>query len=168
MGGFSGLIPVPGDYTGTMFYTVTDRGPTQDFEILDPADPLLVLTTHKVLPCYPMAPMIVKLQLQAGGTANILDIIPLQKEVGGQLVPLSGRANGVELSPEKLKDPTYSKLAFDCDALDPEGITVDNNGYFWICEEYRPSIAMVAPNGTVLLRLVPKGCLSGTRGNPHL
>ena len=165
LGGFSGLYPVPGDMTGTMFYTVTDRGPTQDFVVTN--FPPGVTNTYKVLPCYGMAPMIVMVQLQAGGTAQVLDIIPLRREVApGVFEPISGRANGVELSPEKLYKPDYKKLDFDPDALDPEGITMDNNGFFWICEEYRPSIAMIDATGTVLLRLVPKGCLSGTETVP--
>ena len=32
---------------------------------------------------------------------------------------------------------------------------------FWICDEYRPSVALVAPCGTVLLRLVPEGTVCG-------
>jgi hypothetical protein len=168
LGGFSGLYPVPGDMTGTMFYTVTDRGPTQDFTVTNnPTGTNIVITTHKVLPCHAMAPMIVKVQLLAGGTAQVLQIIPLRKEVSpGVFTPISGLPNGVEQSPEKMEDPYYHKLANDPDGLDPEGITMDDNGFFWICDEYRPSIAMVAPDGTVLLRLVPKGCLLGTEKIP--
>lgn len=163
LGGFSGLYPVPGDLTGTMFYTVTDRGPTQDFVVETPTK----TNTHKVLPCSAMAPMIIKVQILANGTAQVLDMISLRKEVSpGVFELISGRANGVELAPEALKYPNYDKLPYDPDALDPEGITMDRHGYFWICEEYRPSIAMVAPDGTVLLRLVPKGCLSGTEVIP--
>jgi len=80
--------------------------------------------------------------------------------------PISGLANGKELAPEKFETPYYVKLDNDPDALDPEGITIDNHGFFWICDEYRPSIAMIAPDGTVLLRLVPKGCLAGTEQVP--
>jgi hypothetical protein len=163
LGGFSGLFPVPGDRTGTMFYTVTDRGPTQDFIVETPTQ----TNTHKVLPCFDMAPMIVKVQLLPQGTAQVLEVIPLKREPApGTVLPISGLPNGVELSPEVMKDPSYNKLPNDPDALDPEGITMDNNGFFWICEEYRPSIAMVAPDGTVLLRLVPKGCVSGTETIP--
>lgn len=174
LGGFSGLYPVPDDPTGTRFYTVTDRGPTQDFqqvvEVPPPTTPPTLKTnTHKVLPCYPLAPMIVELQLDLGSVAHVINIVPLRREVppgSGSFLPISGRANGIELAPESLKDPRFTKLASDPDALDPEGITMDNHGNFWICEEYRPSIAMVAPDGTVLLRLVPQGCLTGTETIP--
>lgn len=168
LGGFSGLYPVPGDQSGTMFYTVTDRGPTQDFTVTNavPDTTNVVITTHKVLPCYGMAPMIVKVQLLAGGTAQVLEVIPLKKVTPTGVEFITGLPNGVELSPETMEDPFYNLLSPDADALDPEGITMDNHGFFWICEEYRPSIAMIAPDGTVLLRLVPKGCLSGTEQVP--
>src|SRR5678816_4651800 len=32
---------------------------------------------------------------------------------------------------------------------------------FWVCEESKPSVAMIAPNGKVQLRLVPAGTLTG-------
>jgi hypothetical protein len=162
LGGFSGLYPVPGDATGTMFYTVTDRGPTQDFVVADGTESV----TNKVLPCPSLAPMIVKVQLQADGTARVLQKIPLKRWGRHGFQPISGHANGVELAPEMLNDVNFNPLAFDPDGLDPEGITMDHWGNFWICEEYRPSIAMVGPNGTVLLRLVPKGCKTGRETIP--
>jgi hypothetical protein len=163
LGGFSGLFPVPGDMTGTMFYTVTDRGPTQDFTVTNTTLIPPKIVTHKVLPCTNLAPMIVKVQLLAGGTAQVLDVIPLKKN-GVEFI--TGFPNGPELLPEVMKNPSYKLLPKDPDGLDPEGITIDNHGFFWICEEYRPSIAMIAPDGTVLLRLVPQGCLSGTETIP--
>jgi hypothetical protein len=168
LGGFSGLIPVPGDRSGTMFYTVTDRGPTQDIIVTNspPGTTPIVTTTYKTLPCFGMAPMIVKVQLQRGGTARVLQTIPLKRFTRHGFQPISGRANGVELASEALSDVFYNPLAFDPDGLDPEGITMDHWGCFWICEEYRPSIAMVGPFGNVLLRLVPKGCKTGTETIP--
>lgn len=169
LGGFSGLYPVPGDQSGTMFYTVTDRGPTQDFTVTNTTPtipPKTTIVTHKVLPCTNLAPMIVKVQLLAGGTAQVLEVIPLKKAAPNGVEFITGFPNGVELAPEVMKDPSYNLLGTDPDGLDPEGITIDNHGFFWICEEYRPSIAMIAPDGTVLLRLVPKGCLAGTEEVP--
>lgn len=158
LGGFSGLVPVPDDTSGTMFYTITDRGPTQDF--------VVGTTTYKVLPCYNLSPMIVKLHIKPCGTVQVVQTTPLKRKGQRGFQPISGRANGVESSPEILCDPSYHQLPFDPDGLDPEGITIDQWGHFWITEEYRPSIAMVAPNGNVLMRLVPKGCLTGTETIP--
>jgi hypothetical protein len=162
LGGFSGLVPVPGDATGTMFYTITDRGPTQDIIVGTPP----ATTTYKMLPCYAMAPMIVKLQLRSDGTAQVLQKTPLKRLARRGFQAISGLANGVELSPEILCNPNYNDLPFDPDGVDPEGLAIDPWGCFWITEEYRPSISMVAPNGTVLLRLVPKGCKTGTETIP--
>jgi hypothetical protein len=168
LGGFSGLIPVPGDCSGTMFYTVTDRGPTQDFLVITPeeGDGTLSTNEYKALPCFGMAPMIVKVQLRPGGKARVLQTIPLKRFGCRGFQPISGRANGVELAPEILSDVFYNPLGFDADGLDPEGITIDHWGFYWICEEYRPSIAMIGPLGNVVLRLVPKGCKTGTETIP--
>jgi hypothetical protein len=59
-----------------------------------------------------------------------------------------------------------NQLPYDEDSLDAEGITIDPWGNFWVCEEYKPSVAMVAPNGTVQLRLVPAGTLTGLEEVP--
>lgn len=164
LGGFSGLVPMPGDQNSRILFTVTDRGPTQDIIVTNspPDDTNVVTTTYKTLPCFRMAPMIVKVQLRHDGSARVLQTIPLKRFARRGFQPISGRANGVELAPEKLSDVFYNPLEFDPDGLDPEGITLDPWRNFWICEEYRPSIAMIGPLGNVLLRLVPKGCKTGT------
>jgi hypothetical protein len=42
--------------------------------------------------------------------------------------------------------------------LDTEGIAVDpRDGGFWLGDEYRPSLVYVAPDGTLLNRIVPQG-----------
>jgi hypothetical protein len=156
LGGFSGLIPVPGDTTGSMFYTVTDRGPTQDYPVVtQKSDGTLVTNTYKVLACPDLAPMIVKLHIQPNGIVRVVQTKSLRKAGPRGYVPITPHANGVELAPEIMTDAFYRQLSFDPDGMDPEGITMDPRGYFWICEEYRPSIAMV-----------PKGCLTGTETIP--
>src|SRR6185295_11277204 len=39
-------------------------------------------------------------------------------------------------------------------------------GNFWVCEEYKPSVAMFGPNGKVQMRLVPAGTLTGSEQVP--
>jgi hypothetical protein len=57
-------------------------------------------------------------------------------------------------------------LPFDEDCLDAEGITIDPWGNFWVCDEYKPSVAMLTPSGTVLMRLVPAGTKTGVEQVP--
>src|SRR5688572_26157232 len=54
LGGLSGLVAVPGDGSGTLFYAVTDRGPNGD----DPAG-----TTAKFFPVPSFNPSILTIQL---------------------------------------------------------------------------------------------------------
>jgi len=58
------------------------------------------------------------------------------------------------------------RLPFDEDCLDAEGITIDPWGNFWVCDEYKPSVAMLTPAGTVLMRLVPAGTKTGVEQVP--
>ena len=163
-GGFSGLYPLPGEPDGLMFYTITDRGPNGD----NPTN-----SSGKVFPRPDYSPSIIKLVLHPqgvrGGMANILDILPLRKPDG---VPVSGLPNpclaGSEIGYDIfLNLITSPAVGGDPDGLDVEGLTIDEQGNFWICEEYQPSICRVGPAGTVNLRLVPSGAkLCGTEVIP--
>jgi hypothetical protein len=51
----------------------------------------------------------------------------------------------------------YRELQFDTYGGDFEGILRDENGNFWMCDEYRPSIYQFSPEGTLIKRLVPEG-----------
>ena len=144
-GGFSGLYPVPGDATRSLFYAVSDRGPTADHP---------TVVNGKVFPLAPESPGILKLQLLSDGTAQILEIIPLRKPGGA---PVTGLPNRSLPASEVGFDMFLAELPDDPDGLDVEGLTMDAAGNFWICEEYRPSVCRVAPDGTVNLRLVPQG-----------
>ncbi|HMC27404.1 MAG TPA: esterase-like activity of phytase family protein, partial [Verrucomicrobiae bacterium] len=163
-GGFSGLFPMPGVPNGLMFYTITDRGPNGD----NPTN-----SSGKVFPRPDFSPSILKLLLHSqgaqGGKANILEIIPLRKPNG---TPVNGLPNPCLTASEIGYDIFLNLLTSpapggDPDGLDVEGITMDDQGNFWICEEYQPSICKVAPDGTVQFRLVPKGAkLCGTEAIP--
>jgi 3-phytase len=158
LGGSSGLIPVPGDTTGRLFYTVTDRGPNGDHPNL------ALFPTMKIFPAAYFSPSIIKIELTAAGTAEVLEIVPLKKPNGD---PVTGWPNSCFSNSEDGRDLAFNVLD-DPDGLDVEGITIDHQGNFWISDEYRPSICKVAPDGTVVLRLVPAGTVCGTEQIPTL
>ena len=87
---------------------------------------------------------------------------PLKKPDGGHItgLPTSNPATDVPY------DFDLNVLPFDEDSLDAEGITIDPWGNFWVCDESKPSVAMIAPNGKVQLRLVPAGTLTGVEEVP--
>jgi 3-phytase len=153
LGGSSGLFPVPGDTSGRLFYFVTDRGPNGD----NPTN-----AVQKIFPAAYFSPSIVKVQLNDDLTADILEIIPMKKPNGA---PVTGWPNSCFSNSEDGRDLFFNVLN-DPDGLDVEGLTMDDQGNFWISEEYRPSLCKVAPDGTVLFRLVPAGTVCGSEQIP--
>jgi hypothetical protein len=154
MGGFSGLYP----RGNGSFYVVTDRGPAPDYvdESTDPP------TTRKTFAIPEFGPHLLTVRLAAGGKAVLVDSKPLRRPDGTVIsgLPTTKPATDVPY------DFNLNQLPYDEDSIDAEGISVDPWGNLWVCEEYKPSIAMVSPNGTVLRRIVPVGTKVGTEGVP--
>lgn len=153
VGGFSGLYPVP--HRKDTFYVVTDRGPAPDF----------VDANTNAFKCWAIpefGPHILTVRLLPNGTARIIDADPL-KGPHGQIItglPTTLPATDVPF------DFNLNQLPFDEDSIDAEGITIGPWGNFWVCEEYKPSVACVARNGRVLFRLIPEGTLTGAENVP--
>lgn len=156
LGGFSGLYPVPGQPNS--FYTITDRGPATDFVLATATS----TNTYKVFVQPKFGPHIVTLRLLPNGTVKVDDVKPLKKPNGGQISGLPSKVPATDIP----FDFSLAQLSFDEDSLDAEGITIDPWGNFWICDEYKPSVAMVAPNGKVQMRLVPAGTVTGLEEVP--
>ena len=49
-----------------------------------------------------------------------------------------------------------SRLNNDIDGLDTEGIAVDKNGNFWLCDEYGPFIVKADKHGKIIEKYGPK------------
>jgi hypothetical protein len=155
VGGFSGLYPVAGK--PNHFYVVTDRGPAPDF--VDQAG-----STFKTFAVPEFGPHILTVRLGPSGKAKVERIVPLRRPDGSIItgLPTSLPATDVPF------DFNLDRLPFDEDSIDAEGITIDPWGNFWVCEEYKPSVAMIGPDGTVKLRLIPAGTLTGAERVPTL
>lgn len=153
IGGFSGLYPKPGK--PNHFYVVTDRGPAPD--VVDGNG-----EAFKTWAVPEFGPHIITVRIEPSGKAKIEDMMPLRRP-DGELVtgfPTTIPATDVPF------DFNLAQLPYDEDSIDAEGITIDPWGNFWVCEEYKPSVAMVSPSGTVLTRLIPAGTLTGTEQVP--
>lgn len=153
VGGFSGIYPAP--FLRDTFYVVTDRGPAPDA-----VDAGGVVRKAFVVPEF--GPHILTVRLLNNGTARIMDAKPLTRPGGGEIsgLPTSIPATDVPY------DFNFNVLPFDEDSIDAEGITIGPLGNFWVCEEYKPSVACVARNGRVLFRLIPAGTLTGAEQVP--
>jgi alkaline phosphatase len=127
------------------FWGITDRGPNGKTGGDDDA-------TRRTFPLPGFCPAIVRFRL-ADGQIRITQWIPLA-DSRGKLI--SGFSNGE--SEERLYESSSAKtpLPFDPNGVDPEGIRVLPDGNFLVCEEYSPSILVVATNGQVLVRYTPR------------
>ncbi|MBL9127546.1 MAG: esterase-like activity of phytase family protein, partial [Verrucomicrobiales bacterium] len=155
LGGFSGLYPAPGGHD--RYYVVTDRGPAPDFVDQNGIG-------YKTWAVPEFGPHIVTVDLQPNGKAMVRDVRPLTRPDG---TAITGLPTSLPFT-DAPYDFDLNPLPLDEDSLDAEGITLDGRGYFWICEEYKPSVAKVAPDGRVLLRLVPAGTRTGIETVPTL
>lgn len=185
LGGFSGLYFDASESTNDeyVFYTIPDRGPNAD-----PVPGSMVtpqasrdLRPFK-LPDYQAR--IVRFTLKrATGEVQLGDQVLLFRQDG--TTPISGRGNipGVDEIPVTYADAStayanqdftdqegiiYHQLEFDAFAGDFEGIVRDKNGNFWLCDENRPAIYQVTPDGVLINRFVPQGTSSlGTEPQPE-
>ncbi|MGN6647849.1 MAG: esterase-like activity of phytase family protein [Cytophaga sp.] len=163
--GFSGLYPIAGT-NGTEFWTVSDRGVN-----VDAANANLAAcrpTYDKIYGFQNYAPKIHRIRVH-GDSIQILQTITMKRPNGtaatGLLNPTGfGSTATEEVSTDTVLTCTNfaSKIApKDVWGIDSEGIVVDKQGNFWICEEGGPTIWKLNQNGVVLKRFTPYGNLAG-------
>src|SRR6266540_4365485 len=151
LGGFSGLYAL--DKSGTLFATVTDRGPNGDTYVPGKKQP--------VFPLPNFSPSIVKLRVDSGHL-QVVETIPLRL-LDGYTDPVTSSRNVTGLPSYDGGEVGYApngkdRLPIDPNGLDTEGLAIDpRDGSYWLCEEYGPSVLHVAADGTILARLVPRG-----------
>lgn len=152
VGGFSGLVAP--DASGTTFITTTDRGPNGEIKVDGKKELAFPLPSY--------TPRILKLRLE-GGNLRVVDTITLKLPDGftdpvTQTRELTGLP-AFEGSGEDAYSPD-GKQAYGTDpyGLDTESLALDpRDGSYWLGEEYGPSIIHVAADGTLLMRITPKG-----------
>lgn len=143
LGGFSGLMLQTAfnpSKDQLIFSTITDRGPNGYQEGAE--RPFL-------LPDY--APRIIKLSANLSDNSLIAtETLTLKKK---NILPLTGLPNS--RSEENPVDIYGHMLPLDSDGLDTEGLVSDDEGGYWIGEEYGPSLAHFDSKGKLLRRLTP-------------
>lgn len=152
LGGFSGLAFEGTTRDGKLkFITHTDRGPNGE-----PTG----INRPFLLPEF--TPRLVRFTLDPATGAFDLQEQILLKRANGK--PLTGLPNMV-LSNDA-NQPYNDEVGVDLfgkpRALDPmgadlEGIAIDEDGSFWMCDEYRPAIYHFNSKGRLIERLVPIG-----------
>lgn len=174
LGGFSGLYfdATLSNKTEMVFFTVPDRGPNGDPVTKTTVAPAALgdLRPYK-LPDYQSR--IVKFTINiATGAVTLDNQILLTRKDG--MTPISGKGNipGYDEVPVTYADSntiylntdftdakgeTYHALPYDEMGGDFEGIVKDKRGNFWLCDENRPALYNMNPNGVMIERYVPEG-----------
>jgi hypothetical protein len=167
-GGFSGLNYIP-NTNGTEFWTVTDRGVNIDaanantgatFSSQFPTG--CVPTYDKIYGFPTYAPKIMRIKI-VGNEVQILQTISIKRPNGtdasGLLNPTGFGSTASEIASTNVVTDCANFNANtaqkDIWGIDSEGIDIDAQGNFWICEEGGPTIWKVNSNGIVLKRYTP-------------
>jgi hypothetical protein len=151
LGGFSGLVSLGQD--GTSFLSVTDRGPSLEAQVGGKPRTLFGVPGY--------TPSIVRLELREG-QLSLAERIPLRLP-DGLLHPRTGTPFVTGLPALATDPPAYdltgkTTYAVDPLAVDPRGVARDpRDGSYWLSEALGPSLLNVAPDGSILSRLVPAG-----------
>ena len=150
----------PQDSPGRVWF-LTDRGPNIDCTEakrlvgLEPDQLCGGEKTGRVYPLPGFAPSIYGVDIGPDNTGRINAFIPLKGKSGK---PVSGRPPLITGPRGEAVFSTEGKpLPPDPSGIDPEAFVRLADGSFWIAEEFGPSLLRVAPDGTILKRLVPQG-----------
>ena len=170
--GFSALYPIP-NTNGMEFWTVSDRGPNVD--CANANLPACRPTYDKMFPFPTFAPKIHRIRVK-GDSIQILQTITMKRPSGANATGLMNPTGFGSTATEVVSTDTVmdcnnfnaKTVAKDVWGIDSEGILVDKDGNFWICEEGGPTIWKLSPNGVVLLRFTPYANLAGAQPQDRL
>ncbi len=165
--GFSGLYPIP-NTNGKEFWTLSDRGVNVDCANANPAGCHPTYDKMYSFPSY--APKIHRIRIN-NGTVQILQTITVKRPDGttasGIINPTGlGSTNAEVASTDTVLDCANFLLKTtpkDTFGIDPEGIVVDKDGNFWLCEEGGATIWKLNANGLLLKRYTPYANLPGAQ-----
>lgn len=166
-GGFSGLFPIP-NTNGKEFWTLSDRGVNIDGASANTAS--CRPTYDKIFSFPSYAPKIHRVRIQ-GDSVQILQSISIKRPDGTTATGILNPTGFGSTSAEVVSTDTVQNCANfslktsskDIWALDCEGLIVDKDGNFWVCEENGPTIWKLSPNGVVINRYTPYANLAGAQ-----
>jgi hypothetical protein len=133
------------------FWMTTDRGPNGQISVEG--------ANRRTFPISEFTPLILRARME-GASMELLQTIPI---VGQSGRPVTGLSNidGVDEVPWDVSAQT--RLTYNPNGLDTEGLVRTSNGEFWLVDEYSPSLLRVDAGGKVVKRYIPQGLnLTGT------
>ena len=141
-------------YDRSVFYLMTDRGPNVTGV---PANSIVIATPN-------FHPQIGKFRLH-GNQLTLESIVTLKTKQGVEITGLPNPANQGATG-ETAYDINGNLLPADPDGLDSEGFALDNDGTFWVSDEYGPHIVHFNYDGRTIERINPFGTGTGGRKLP--
>jgi len=165
--GFSGLYPIPGT-NGTEFWTMSDRGVNIDCANANISTCRPTYDKMYAFPTY--APKIHRIRL-VGSSVQIIQTITIKRPNGTGATGLINPTGLGSTASELASTDTVQNCANfllkttlkDTFGIDPEGIVVDKNGNFWLCDEGGATIWKVNSSGVLLTRYTPYANLAGVQ-----
>lgn len=164
-GGFSGLVSIPGTH-GNEFWTCSDRGVNVDCANANPSQ---CRPGYDKLYCFPeYVPKIHRIRVQ-GDSIQIINSIAIKnhwkRDATGLLNPTGFGSTESEIGIKSVVSDCaeFSKtfVPKDTFGIDAEGIALDANGNFWICEEGGPTVWNINSSGVLIKRFTPYSNQSG-------
>lgn len=165
--GFSGMYPIP-NTNGTEFWIVSDRGVNIDGAN---ANPSTCRPTYDKIYAFPnYAPKLHRVRVM-GDSVQILQTIPIKRPNGtgatGLINPTGFGSTALEVPSTdtvmNCANFSLKTVAKDVWGIDAEGVVIDKDGNFWICEEGGPSIWVINASGVVQKRFSPYANLAGAQ-----
>lgn len=133
------------------FYSITDRGPNGDGPIYQDG---VKKYSSKFFPTPKFQPQIALIHIK-DEKATVIDIIGLKDEKEKAITGLPIEPGLVGATNEIAIDDSFSRLGYDNNGMDTEGIALDAKGNFWICDEYGPFIAQYNKQGKLFKKYAP-------------
>lgn len=164
-GGFSGIYPVAGTH-GKEFWVCSDRGVNVDAANANPSG--CTPTYDKIYSFPSYAPKIHRVRVN-GDSVQIIQTISIKRPSGttatGIINPTGFGSTATEVAStdtvQNCANFNAKTTAKDPWGIDAEGIAVDKDGYFWVCEEGGPTVWKLDQNGRAIMRYSPYANLVG-------
>ncbi|MBW7570072.1 esterase-like activity of phytase family protein [Succinivibrio faecicola] len=141
-----------GDHGELYFYGLTDRGPNGDapnFKAKDGSE-----SASKFFLAPDFTPQIGLIRVEKN-KATIEKVITLKDQNSNKISGLPIPKGKIGTTNEVGLTDSLEILPFDNKGLDPEGITIDKDGNFYICDEYGPFVIKYSKDGKELNRFYP-------------
>lgn len=151
--GFGSAVTFKGfDQEGNpQFYAITDRGPNADAPQYNHGEKV---TEAKIFLCPEFTPSIGVLTIK-DGAAVVSESIQIKDAVNQKISGLPLTPGEVGATGEAALGMHMNLLGYDNNGLDTEGIAVDKDENFWVCDEYGPFIAKIDGTGKLLEKYAP-------------